>query len=106
MLHFIERSTYSHFPVVHEDGEFAGVVHFSDVRDVIYDPALSGLVTAVDLADPDSAVVPMDMKLGDLLKLFTSKNVAVLPVAERRESNRIVGIVEQRDLLRALHQPR
>ena len=81
-------------------------MHFSDVRDVIYDPALSGLVTAVDLADPDSGVVPLDMKLADLLELFTSKNVAVLPVVERRESNRIVGIVEQRDLLRALHKSR
>ncbi|MGD2108772.1 MAG: CBS domain-containing protein, partial [Phycisphaerae bacterium] len=67
VLHFIEGSTYNHFTVVQEDGEFVGVVHFSDVRDVMYDPALSALVTAVDLADPDSKVVPADMPLADLL---------------------------------------
>jgi CBS domain-containing protein len=105
VLHFIERSTYAHFPVVHEDGSFAGVIHFSDVRDVIYDPTLLTLVTAVDLADPDSHTVPPGMTLADLLKAFSRENVGVLPVAEQAGSKRIVGVVEQRDLLRALHLP-
>lgn len=105
VLHHIEHSTYSHFPVVHDNGDFAGMIHFSDVRDVIYDPSISALVTAVDLADSDSRTVPMDMPLSDLLDLFTDQNVAVLPVVERGDSNRITGIVEQRDLLRAMHTP-
>lgn len=103
VLHEIERSTYSHFPVVDENGEFSGVIHFSDVRDVIYDPTLSALVTAVDLADPDSPLVPSDMPLRDLLDLFTRQNVGALPVVKHVKSKRIVGLVEQRDLLRALH---
>ncbi|MHC4094146.1 MAG: CBS domain-containing protein, partial [Planctomycetota bacterium] len=103
VLHFIERSTYSHFPVVDEQGDFAGVIHFSDIREVIYDPALSELVTAVDLADQDSAAVPRDLPLEELLEAFTNQNVGVLPVAEQPGGKRIVGIVEQRDLLRALH---
>jgi CBS domain-containing protein len=102
VLHFIERSIHSHFPVVHESGELAGMIHFSDVRDVIYDPAWAELVTAADLADPKSEVVAMDMPLTDLLDVFTRQNVAVLPVVEQPESKRIVGIVEQRDLLRAV----
>jgi CBS domain-containing protein/Kef-type K+ transport system membrane component KefB len=103
VLHAIERSTYSHFPVVDEKGGFAGVIHFSDVRDVIYDPSLSALVTAVDLADPDSPPVPQDMPLSDVLDLFTRQNVGALPVVDESGSKRIVGLIEQRDLLRALH---
>ena len=103
VLHHIERSTYSHFPVVHENGDFVGMIHFGDVRDVFYDPGMSCLVTAVDLADPESHPVAMDMPLPDLLDLFTDHNVAVMPVVEQTDSNRVVGIVEQRDLLRALH---
>lgn len=103
VLHFLERSTYNHFPVVQEDGEFVGVIHFSDVRGVIYDPALSTLVTAIDLADPDSTVVPADMRLSELLNVFTTENVGVLPVVERAQDRHVVGIVEQRDLFRALH---
>ncbi len=106
VLHEIERSTYSHFPVVQDNGEFSGVIHFSDVRDVIYDPSLSALVTAVDLADPDSRPVPADMPLPDLLDQFTQQNVSALPVVEQGDTKRIVGLVEQRDLLKALHLSR
>jgi CBS domain-containing protein len=103
VLHFIERSTYSHFPVVRANGDLAGVIHFSDVRDVMYDPTLRALVTAVDFADSESPIVPMNMPLTDLLDLFTEQNVAVLPVSDRPQSRRVVGMVEQRDLLRTLH---
>jgi CBS-domain-containing membrane protein len=70
----------------------------------MYDPAASELVTAVDLADPVSLVVPMDMPLQELLEAFHTQNVAVLPVGDQSHSNRVVGLVEQRDLLRALHR--
>jgi len=103
VLNFIERSTHSHFPVVCEDGKLIGVIHFSDVRDVIYDPVMRDLVTAVDLADPKSRVVSPEVTLEELAQFFAEDNVAVLPVANEEESRRIVGLVEQRDMLRALH---
>ena len=103
VLHRIERSTYSHFPVVNEQGDFVGVIHFSDVREVMYDPASHDLITAVDLADPDSSVVPIDMPLTDLLEAFTRENVGVLAAVDHTDGRRVVGLVEQRDLLRLLH---
>lgn len=103
VLHFIEGSTYNHFTVVDDDSVFVGVIHFSDVREVMYDPATRGLVTAVDLVGPGSVVVPMEMPLEELLKVFTEQNVGVLPVVESAQDRHIVGVVEQRDLLRALH---
>ena len=72
VLHFIERSTHSHFPVVEDDSTLAGVIHFSDVRDVIYDPAMRDLVTAIDLANPDFTVVTPDTPLRDLLEAFAA----------------------------------
>ena len=102
VLHFVERSRFSHFPVVHDDGTLFGMVHFSDLHDLIYDPAMADLVTALDIADPESAVVPMDMPLSDLLNVFTSHHVGVLTVVESHGSRHIVGLVEQRDLLRTL----
>ncbi len=103
VLHFIERSTHSHFPVVCEDGNLLGVIHFNDVRDVIYDPVMRDLVTAVDLADPKSRVVSPGVTLDELARFFSEDNVGVLPVASEGESRKIVGLVEQRDMLRALH---
>ena len=103
VLHFIERSTYTHFPVCSETGDLAGVIHFSDVRDVIYDPSLRQLVMAIDLAETSSPVVYPDTPLAELLGLFHEANVAALPVCEHRGSRRVIGLVEQRDLLKTLH---
>ncbi|MFQ5492321.1 MAG: CBS domain-containing protein [Phycisphaerae bacterium] len=104
VLHFIERSTYDHFPVVDEHGDFVGVIHFSDIREVIYDPAMRELVTALDLADPESVVVPVDAPLDDCLKRFARANVGLLAVVAEAGSRNVVGVLEQRDVLKALHQ--
>jgi CBS domain-containing protein len=53
----------------------------------------------LDFANAESEVVPMDMPLTDLLDAFQRENVAVLPVVDAKGSRRIVGLVEQRDLL-------
>lgn len=105
VLRFIEHSTYNHFPVVDDDGECVGVIHFSDVRGVIYDPAFAELITAIDLADEASPMVPMELSARDVLDVFRDQNVGVLPVAEKAGTRHIVGIVEQRDLLRVLQRP-
>lgn len=104
VLHFIERSTHAHFPVVHDDGTFCGVIHFHDVRDVIYDPVLAGLLTAADLSDQAAVFVPIDLPLDHLMEEFRRHNVSVLPVVESLLNQRLVGMVEQRDLLRTVRQ--
>lgn len=103
VLHFIEKSNYSHFPVAHDDGQFAGMIHMSELRDMIYDPALRGLVNAIDLADTTASVVATDMPLADILPQFAQSNVTILPVVENIDSPHIVGLIEERDVLRALH---
>ncbi len=104
MLHYIERSLFNHFPDVEQDGVVVGMIHFSDIHDLIYDPAMADLVTALDIADPQVQAVPMDMTLTDLLEVFSNYHVGVLPVVERSGSRQGVGLVEQRDLLRTLRR--
>ena len=104
VLHFIERSTHHHFPVVDEEGKYVGMIHFGDVREMIYDPLVRDLVTAFDLADTDSPTVEPEMTLSKLLEVFEECNAGTLPVVDSAANRRMVGVVEQRDLLRVLHR--
>ncbi len=106
VLHFVETSRLNHFPVVSSDNQLTGVIDYADVRDIIYDPLLGRLVTALDLANPDSPTVSGDAALAELLELFRSKDLGCVPVVEGAGSRKVVGLVEQRDLLRALHLSR
>ncbi|MBN1490906.1 MAG: CBS domain-containing protein, partial [Phycisphaerae bacterium] len=103
VMHFIERSRFNCFPVVDEQHEFIGMIEFPDIREIIYDPALHNLVTAVDLARPDVPLIPMDLSLGELFDKFHERDVEAFPVVAKAGDRNVVGVVEQRDLLRALH---
>ena len=104
VLHMVEQSRYNHFPVIDEDGLLVGVIHFSDIRGLIYNPDLCDLVAAADLANPDTQAVAQDTPLTELLEIFQQGDVGSLPVVEESGEARVLGIVEQRDVLRALHQ--
>jgi len=103
VLHFLERSRFNHFPVVNGEQELVGVIHFSDVRGLIYDSFLSHLVTAADLANTDTRAVSADMPADEVMRIFQDGDVGSLPVVQSADSRNVVGIIEQRDLLRTLH---
>jgi Kef-type K+ transport system membrane component KefB/predicted transcriptional regulator len=105
VLHFVEGSRYNHFPVIDDNGQFVGMIHFHDLRGIIYDPHMRDLVTAFDLASPVSPTVPVDLPLNELLEVFHQTDHGSLAVVESRGSRKVVGLVEQRDLLRVLHAP-
>jgi Kef-type K+ transport system membrane component KefB/predicted transcriptional regulator len=103
VLRFVEQSRFNHFPVVDDDMQLVGVIHFSDIQGIMYDPHLVGLMTAADIADQSSRPVPADMGLDDVLALFQRLNLGSHPVVESAGSRRVIGIIEQRDVLRAAH---
>jgi CIC family chloride channel protein len=103
VLHFVEQSRHNHFLVVNEQDDLVGVIHFSHIREIIYDPFLSRLMTAIDLVMPNPQTVHADMPMEEALQVFRAGDIGSVPVVEAPGSRRVVGIVEQRDLLRTLH---
>ena len=102
VLHFIERSRLDHFPVVDADGRFIGTINLADVRDIIYDPVLRELVDAQDLLEVEQATASPDETLEELFEKFRRHKARDLVVLDE-SSGRILGVVEQRDVLRAMH---
>ena len=80
------------------------MVHFSDLRGMMYDPVVRELVTAHDLARQNTPLAAPDMTLQQLLDVFHETDVGSLAVVDDAETRHVVGIVEQRDLLLVLHK--
>jgi Kef-type K+ transport system membrane component KefB/predicted transcriptional regulator len=102
VLHFAESSRFNHFPVVDEDGAYVGMIHYSDLRHIIYTPEIRNLVTASDLARTDTPTVQRDTALQQIFDRFHDHDVGSIAVLEAPPSGRVVGVVEQRDLLLAV----
>ncbi len=101
VLHFAEGSRFNHFPVVEDDGSYVGMVHYADLRHIIYAPHIRNLVTATDLARTDTPTVTRDTAVDQVFDLFHDTDLGSIAVVEA-ESKRVVGMVEQRDLLMAV----
>lgn len=104
VLRFVENSRHNHFPVVEEDGRYAGMIHYSDLRNMLYEPGLRELVTAVDLARESALWVSLDTPIEKLLDTFKDRDFGSLAVLDDAENRQVVGLVEQRDLLVTIRQ--
>ncbi|MDY6969956.1 MAG: cation:proton antiporter [Spirochaetota bacterium] len=100
LLHFISHSRYDRFPIVDKEGNFVGVIDYSDIRNIIFNPILSNLVLAVDLVKEVSLVTYPDKTVSDVLDIFKKhKDISYLPVVEESSPDKLLGIICQNDVL-------
>lgn len=106
VLHFIEQSRFNHFPVVDDQMNLVGIIHFRDIQEIIYDPHLADLMTAADIAAPSGKLVSIQTPLDEVLAIMQQRNLGSMPVVQSTEVPRVIGIIEARDVLHATHLTR
>ena len=96
-------SSVSHqgFPVLAADGRVLGVL----TRRVLLDATIDGARTLASMIARPPVVVFDDNTLRDAADLMVAEGVGRLPVLERDEPHRLIGIISRSDLLSA-HAPR
>ena len=107
VLRLIAHSPYDRFPVVNGQEQFIGIIDYSDIRDMLFDPMLMRVVVAGDLATSAPLRVRPTQTLGEVLTLFREhKHVSYLPVIDEQEPDRLLGMVSQNGVLAAFRQLR
>jgi len=94
-------ATHQGFPVIDADGRVLGVLTRRDLLNATFDGALTLAATIVRAP----VVVFDDNSLRDAADLMVAEGIGRLPVVERDEPHRLVGIISRSDLLSA-HAPR
>lgn len=97
-----------HLPVVESDGRLIGIVTDRDLRQMIFDPAIQerlgdvvealGALTVREIMTWAVITVRPESGLRQAARLMREQKVGALPVVE---AGRIVGMLTERDLLRA-----
>jgi len=95
----ISHSRFNNIPVTAQENHFEGVISYSELREILYDPELSTIMIAKDLARLKEWRVSPKMNLAEALEAFHNTDMDVLPVVEDR-SEKFVGLLEQREVLR------
>ena len=105
LLRVIAHSRYDRFPVVDDEQNFIGIINYTEIRNLLFDPALSNLLVARDLVSTAHNAIPPDTPLREALKILQKKrNISYFPVIDPQEPNKLLGILSQNDVLAAFRR--
>jgi Kef-type K+ transport system membrane component KefB/CBS domain-containing protein len=105
LLHLIAHSRYDRFPVVDKDERFVGMIDYTEIRNLLFEPALANLVVASDLAHKPPVAFSPDQSLREALDLVQNyRYVSYFPVIAPGEPDRLLGILSQNDLIAAFRR--
>jgi CIC family chloride channel protein len=102
LLELMHKTDHEWFPIVNGDGELLGVVTAQDVREAIEREDLSAKVT--DYATKEVIVAYPDESLRDVLMRFGVRDIGHLPVVQRGNFRRIVGIISRLHVIKAYNR--
>ena len=105
LLHLIAHSRYDRFPVVDAADKFVGMIDYSEIRSLLFEPSLSRLVVASDLTTTFPHALSPDQSLREALRtLELNRNISYFPVLDPDNPQHLVGILSQNEVLAAFRR--
>jgi CIC family chloride channel protein len=95
----LHDSGHHGFPVLDESGDFSGIVTLQDVEAALLKKDAS--LTVGDIANKSPIVAYPDQSVHDALARLGGRDVGRLPVVDRRNPKRLLGVLRRHDVTRA-----
>jgi len=95
----LARSGHHGFPVVDEDARLCGVVTLADVESAT--TSESGELRVEDIATKSPIVAYPDQSLYEALLKLGAKDVGRIPVVDRSDTTKLLGVLRRHDIIRA-----
>ena len=100
LLHIIAHSRYDRFPVVDVHSHFVGMINYTEIRNLLFEPGLANLVVASDLVGERHIAMHPDQTLRDALEVLQKyRYISYFPVIDPEQPKLLLGILSQNDLL-------
>jgi CIC family chloride channel protein len=99
LLPFLESSKESVFPVVDYKGDLEGTMSLQDIRNLITKRSLDDLVIVKDVVSSNPLTLFPDETLISALRKFGLQDVEALPVVERHNPKKLVGVLKRGDVI-------
>jgi CIC family chloride channel protein len=94
------NSNKPYYYVVNDEREYQGSFNVHDVKEVLNEDSLAGLVVAKDLVSLSvSPSIGMDATLAECMRKFSIYEIEELPVIDSENPNKLVGEIGRRDIM-------
>ena len=92
-----------YFPVVNEKDEIIGVISFRNIRSILFEEELHGMIIAADLMTDLVTVTPNE-SLYSALEKFIKSDYGTLLVVDEKDPNRVIGLLRHEDVISAYNK--
>ena len=99
----IEKESF-YIPVLDAQGLMMGIVSLQDVRPALMEGEVRNIVKASEIATEDVIVLYPDDNLNTAIEHFSLKEIDELPVVERENPRKVVGMLNHKDVLDAYNK--
>ena len=104
LLQHFQTHRHNSFPVLNAGGGLVGIISLSDLDSALQDSAHSDEeLTVADMASKDLVTICPDDEMSVALERMRPRDLGILPVIDRREPSRLIGVIRRRDIVRAYH---
>jgi len=100
LLQKVINSHEAYYYVADDEGKYQGSFNVHDVKEVLNEKSLAGLVVAKDLIPISvSPSIEMDATLAQCMRKFSIYEMEELPVVDNENSNKLIGKIGRRDII-------
>ena len=100
LLQKVINSNEAYYYVKDDEGKYQGSFNVHDVKEVLNEQSLAGLVVAKDLVPISlSPSIEMDATLAQCMRKFSIYEMEELPVIDNENSNNLIGKIGRRDII-------
>lgn len=99
LMHFIPQTKHNNFPVVNAEGKLVGVLLFEEIREFVFEEGLEDIVVAGEVCEKSVPIIFPSSSLADAIDNIGFKNVELLPVVDKDDHTKLLGIVTRRDII-------
>jgi CIC family chloride channel protein len=101
--HFSETEQH-YFPVMDQEGKLTRIFSVNDVRSVLFAPGIGQLVVMKDIGTSEIISTSPSEDLNTVLKKFTVKNIDSLPVVCDDDPQKLIGMLNRREVIAFYNQ--
>ena len=105
LIDIMVKNEKFYIPVVSDSGQMLGIVSIQDVRPVIFEDRVKGVVRAGDIVTENVITLKPEDDLNTAMEKFAMKDIAEIPVVDEGETGgKVVAMLRRKDVIDAYNK--
>ena len=93
-----------YFPVVDDDGLLTGIISLQDIRSVLFEEDLKGILKVKYMVSHHVIVLTPNDNLNTAIEKFSIKDLGEIPVVDMYDKRKVVGMLKRGDVINAYNK--